>query len=172
MKCKSCNNEIDDDSVFCKHCGTRQTTESISEYVDLGLPSGTLWKKNNEDNTNDDHGFYTYLEAVRLFGDNMPTRGQFQELIDYCVWTWNAFRNGYDIKGRNDKFLFLPAAGFRDCNGGLNDVGSIGYFWSSTHHGSYNSWYLYFTSEGMDLYYDDRSNMQSVRLVKSPTTNN
>ena len=148
MKCKSCNNEIDDDSVFCKHCGTRQTTESISEYVDLGLPSGTLWKKNNEDNTNDDHGFYTYLEAVRLFGDNMPTRGQFQELIEYCVWTWNAFRNGYDIKGRND-------------------VGSIGYFWSSTHHGSYNSWYLYFTSEGTDLNYDDRSNMQSVRLVKS-----
>lgn len=168
MKCKFCNSDIDNDSIFCKHCGTRQTTkENASDYVDLALPSGTLWKTTNEYNPNDDHGFYTYIEAVRLFGDKLPTKDQFRELIECCIWTWNAPRRGHDIKGRNDNYLFLPAAGFRDREGNMFDVGSRGYYWSCMPIGSHNAWNLYFTSDGVDIYYDERSNIQSVHLVKN-----
>ena len=53
-----------------------------SEYVDLGLPSGTLWKSKNEKGM-----YYTYGEAVRQFGDQLPTREQFAELKAFCSWT-------------------------------------------------------------------------------------
>ena len=38
-------------------------------YVDLGLPSGTLWKDKNEEG-----GFYTYDQAVSKFGNKLPTK--------------------------------------------------------------------------------------------------
>ena len=41
-----------------------------SDYVDLGLPSGTLWKAYN------DGAHFTYHEAVHFFGDNLPTQEQ------------------------------------------------------------------------------------------------
>ena len=47
-------------------------------YVDLGLPSGTLWKGKNEG------GWYTYEEAISMFGNLLPTKEQFEELIN----TW------------------------------------------------------------------------------------
>ncbi len=45
MKCTHCGKEIDDDSIFCEHCGEKQniTGNTPSGFVDLGLPSGTLW---------------------------------------------------------------------------------------------------------------------------------
>ena len=56
-------------------------------YVDLGLPSGTKWKNMNETNADDDYDFYTYDEAVRVFGDSLPNYKQFRELLTYCTWT-------------------------------------------------------------------------------------
>ena len=59
------------------------------EYVDLGLPSGTKWKNENEVNTADAvYDFYTYDEAVAAFGNALPTKEQFQELKDSCRWSW------------------------------------------------------------------------------------
>ena len=46
-------------------------------YVDLGLPSGTLWRNANEGG-NDAH--YTYDEAIRIYGHNLPTKQQIEEL--------------------------------------------------------------------------------------------
>lgn len=37
-------------------------------YVDLGLPSGTLWKNKNEE------GFYTYDDAVSKFGSKFADK--------------------------------------------------------------------------------------------------
>lgn len=39
-------------------------------YVDLGLPSKTKWKSQNE------KGFYTIKEAMSQFGDRLPTKAQ------------------------------------------------------------------------------------------------
>ncbi|MBO5960709.1 MAG: hypothetical protein J6P99_02550, partial [Paludibacteraceae bacterium] len=46
-------------------------------YVDLGLPSGTLWKDANEGG---DNALYTYDEAVNRWGSKLPTKEQLGEL--------------------------------------------------------------------------------------------
>ena len=65
----------------------------------------------------------------------MPTQSQFQELKDKCSWTWTSKNgmNGYEAKGPNGKTIFIPAAGFRHGTP-LRDVGSIGFYWSSSLH--------------------------------------
>ena len=55
-----------------------------TDYVDLGLPSGTKWKSANE--TGGYNGFYTFDEAVSTFGDKLPTKEQFEELKNNCTW--------------------------------------------------------------------------------------
>lgn len=94
-----------------------------SGYVNLGLPSGTLWKEQNE------NGYYSYESAARTFRDQLPTKTQIEELISTCQWSWTG--NGYRVVGPNGKSIFLSAAGFRHCDGKANEV-PFGYYWSCT----------------------------------------
>lgn len=124
-----------------------------SEYVDLGLPSGTKWKSANEKG-----GFLTYDEAISKYGDKLPTREQWEELKGMCTWTWTG--KGYRVTGDNGKSISLPAAGERNCSGSVFNVGSCGYYWSSS-----SGIYLFFTSgvyigEGLSCF------GYSVRLVQ------
>ncbi len=128
-------------------------------WVDLGLPSGTLWK-----NTNEAGGFYTYDEAMNKFGSRLPTQTQWEELINKCTWTWTG--NGYRVTGINGRSITLPAAGFRYCYGSMNNVGSCGNYWSSTPRDSDGAWGLGFNSGGVGVYYCNRCDGQSVRLVQ------
>ena len=186
------------------------------EYVDFGLPSGTLWATMNVGATTpEDYGNYyawgetatkatydwsTYFDTndggntftkynndggkkvldpeddaahVNWGGSwRMPTKAEWQELIDNCTWTWTTQNgiNGYKVtsnkEGYTDKFIFLPAAGSR-FDSGLYDVGSYGYYWSSSLGGlsSYNAWYLDFGSGYLDLSYYYRCRGLSVRPV-------
>ena len=64
----------------------------------------------------------------------MPTAEEFQELIDYCEWTWMTESYGlpgYEVMGRNGYSIFLPAAGVRGGDTLYSD-GENGYYWSST----------------------------------------
>ena len=75
-------------------CFTALTMQAQSnQYVDLGLPSGTSWKSTNES------GFYDYDSASRIFGDKLPTKNQWEELMTFCIWTWTG--KGYKITGKN-----------------------------------------------------------------------
>ena len=131
-----------------------------SDYVNLGLPSGTLWKSTNEDD------FFTFYEAVEKFGDNMPTKEQWEELKNNCTWQWEG--NGYTVKGKNGKQIFLLAAG-RRYGTSLYDAGGYGYYWSSSLDTDYpgDAWGFSFDSgtQGMDD--NDRNGGFSVRLVKT-----
>lgn len=127
--------------------------------VDLGLPSGTLWKDKNEDG-----GFYTYEEALSKFGDKLPTKEQLEELNSKCQWTWTG--SGYKVTGPNGNSISLPAAGYRNCNGRVVNVGSDGHYWSSTPRGSDYAWRLGFGSGGVGMNLTDRCNGRSVRLVQ------
>ena len=133
------------------------------EYVDLGLPSGTLWKVVNE---SDEDGFFPYDEAVSQFGSQLPTKEQWEELKDYCEWTWREPQGGYKVTGPNGKFIVLPAAGYRGCNGNVGSVGSSGNYKSSTPDDSDFAWVLYFDSGGVDMSENDRCGGASVRLVQ------
>ena len=62
--------------------------------------------------------------------------------------------------------VFLPAAGYRYCDGRVYGVGSGGSYWSSTPNGSEGAYGLYFDSDRVDMNDHDRCDGQSVRLVQ------
>ena len=137
----------------------RQELLSQGYYVDLGLPSGTIWKKANEGG---DNALYTYDEAVRRFGNELPTKQQLEELKNKCTWTRTG--SGYKVIGPNGNSIYLPAAGYRSCGGGVAFVGAEGSYWSSTPGFSDYACSLRFTS-GVDMDSSRRCYGFSVRLV-------
>ena len=147
------------------HSDNNNSEGASSSYVDLGLPSGTKWKSGNE--TGGEGGFYTYGEALAAFGDQLPTKEQFEELLAVCIWKWTG--KGYNVKGGgNGNKIYLPAEGYRGYDdGGVGGVGSHGGYWSSTPYGSESAWRLLFNSGYHGMNYFDRYFGQSVRLVQS-----
>ena len=133
-------------------------------YVDLGLPSGTLWKGKNEG------GWYTYEEAISMFGNLLPTKEQFEELINTCSWTW--LGSGVKIIGPNGESIVLPAEGYGYCEGGRDNNGSGDYLSSTpSSNDDRKVCYLYFhwhSREGFKKYISDyyRCAGYSVRLVR------
>lgn len=63
----------------------------------------------------------------------MPLKSEFDELYSSCTWTSTTQNgtNGYLVTGKNGKSIFLPKAGDK-YQGSLEDLGSYGYYWSST----------------------------------------
>ena len=79
----------------------------------------------------------------------MPTDEEHDDLINNCDWTWTTKNgvNGYEVRGRGDyasNSIFLPAAGVGS-GAGLYDLGSYGYYWSSTPNSgsSDGAWFFY-----------------------------
>ena len=138
----------------------RQDELARQGYVDLGLPSGILWKKENEGGNS---AYYTYNEAVDRFKNQLPTGAHFAELINKCKWTWTG--KGYKVIGTNGNFIYLPAAGSRLTTGEVLSVGISGSYWSSTPRGSYYANILYFYSGTYMTYDENRDFGKSVRLV-------
>lgn len=140
--------------------------EQNFEYVDLGLPSDTLWATCNVGaDCSDDFGKYlTFEEACKY---NLPKCWQFRELIEECKWEWNSKLKGYTVLGLNGNFIFLPAAGYRDINLLYNVVGFNGSYWSYTLDTSnpLNARYLNFVSGNIYTRNSYRYNGLSVRPV-------
>ena len=149
------------------------TALSLSaQYVDLGLPSGTLWKQENES------GYYIYGEALRKFGNQLPTKEQCEELVNYCTWKWGwSFSNGtgYTVTGRNGNQIFIPASGFRSGDTWqLYNKGEGGWLWSSTYTDEYDAMYgtihcgyaIMCASFSVELVTSHITTGNSVRLVK------
>lgn len=135
------------------------------EYVDLGLPSGTKWKTVNE------KGYFEYDAAVALFGKELPSKEQWEELKEKCKWVWvygdDNIQSGYYVVGPNGKRIFLPAAGYRD--GSEVRGGESGSYWSSLDNGENYAWGLGFNSDGVgvhDYLRNSYGDGQSVRLVR------
>lgn len=131
------------------------------EYIDLGLPSGTLWA--NKNYQTDNKKLFTYDETVKL-DVILPTKEQWQELIDNCSWQWE--NNRYTIKGKNGKTIFLPVTGLRK-GSELYRAGSNGYYWSASPYElnpSY-AWVMYFASDYQDVNYGDCLYGRAVRPV-------
>lgn len=149
------NKNIKVDSIKIKEDG----------YVDLGLPSGTLW---NDVNEGGNYALYTYDEAVSEFDNNLPTKEQFKELKDKCTWEWTTqnWVNGLKVTGPNGNSIFLPAAGYSLHDASVYGKSMHGTYWSATPRGSNDAWHLVFNSSEVNMNYLGRYNGQSVRLVK------
>ena len=128
-----------------------------AQYVDLGLPSGAQWKSENESG-----GLYTYEQAAKQFG-GIPSLDQWIELKDQCVWTWKG--GGFEVKGPNGASIYLPAAGYADWNGNVQQL-DCGFYWSSTEMGGETLWILSFNSYGAGMIGNHRACSLSVRLVR------
>lgn len=144
-------------------CNHKAAPAIPAGYVDLGLPSGTLWKDHNE------QGFYSYDQAMSAYGNNLPTKEQFEELMNICQCSWTV--SGYKIEGPNGKTITLPADGYfyyADAYnpGGVGDVATGGYYWTSTPNGSDLAWYVYFRSDKEMITYSPRLRGRSIRLVR------
>lgn len=136
--------------------------ETISRtYKDLGLPSGSLWSTQNENG-----GFYTYEQAVKTFGKNLPSKAQWNELLNYCNWEWDG--SGYTIIGTNGNSIYLPASGFEDYQGNITNAGTTGRYWSSSYNETWSAWALgFFRTEKLSIEgNNNRTGKNSVRLVK------
>lgn len=194
------------------------------EYVDLGLPSGTMWATSNVKMYGD--LFYWGIGNVKIASNvcyhldwdtfnkkehlknirktkrkkrisennryvniegnpkydiarsvqgrpwRLPTKIDFQELIDKCIWVWMSQNDiyGYMVIGPNLNSIFLPAAGMGI--GGPSGWGNLekydinikGYYWTSvpTLYGSYA---LYFDNVSKSVKHsDDEFNIYSYSV--------
>jgi uncharacterized protein (TIGR02145 family) len=87
-------------------------------------------------------------------GWRMPTKAEWQELLDNTTVTWTT-QNG--VSGRlftaaNGNSLFLPAAGYRS-GSNLYDAGSLGDYWSSSLYtdNPIYAWNFYFNSGSYNM---------------------
>ena len=126
-------NTISQDSNSTYYDSTLSQTEIDSllahGYVDLGLPSGTLWKEKSE------RGYYDYDKAVQQFGNMLPSKIQFQELIDFCKWSWSGWNEEptyYKVTGRNGNSIFIINNGYIATDGKVYGYCQSGLFWTST----------------------------------------
>ena len=138
-------------------------------YINLGLPSGTLWAEADEPE------LHSCRSAHRAFGDSLPTARQLNELRRECGWVWEPERKGYTVTGPNGNRLFLPASGtawhpFGRRNGKVYCNGSVGVYLSRTGAvlGLLEVWCLGFDKGGQSLIRrGKRGDFVSVRLVKN-----
>ena len=87
----------------------------------------------------------------------IPTRDNFKELVENCTSEWKTLDGKYGRKftskksGYTDKWIFLPAAGYRTGTY-LVGPGSNGYYWSSSLYEGDSSRFLYFSSGNVAYY--------------------
>lgn len=128
-------------------------------YVDLELPSRTLWKKQNES------GLYPYADAVGKHGNKVPTKEQWLELKNSCKWVWED--NGYKIIGRNGQSIFLNTTNLMACDGVRGYVPNSGQYWSSTPNNNLHAYYMTFDQDNITLSaVGSRCEGLSVRYVR------
>ena len=138
------------------------------EFVDLGLASGLLLATENVKDENGNEAYFTFDEAVKKFGNSLPTKEQWQEVFENCSCKWDEKRRGYVLTGPNGNCVFLPAAGYR-YDSDVCNVGSRGYYWSSTPYSSdvNVAYYVYFYSGSIELQgFSYRFLRNSVRLTR------
>lgn len=138
-------------------------------WIDMGLPSGTLWRCCNEGASAPEEygGYYSFA----LF-PSAPSHDQMKELLDHTtsVWTTQNGVNGRKFTGPNGGTIFLPAAGFRTEDGEFSNVGTYGVYWPSlpATYGQYVFYILAFNSDiaCRDVYIVNIDNQFSVRPVR------
>ena len=107
-----------------------------------------------------DRNFDAVINLVN--GWKMPSKQNFEELIDNCSWLW--VNCGYKIQGRNGNSIFLPAAGYSK----YYKVGQIGYYWTSTPADTtlFAAWGVKFSSDYTRMMRVERFDGQIIRPIQ------
>lgn len=145
-------------------------------YVDLGLTSGTKWKDCDEVNADDEESdFFDWATAVDLFGDQLPTKEQFEELCKECQWEWlgtgrleTGFQgDGYLVTGSNGNSIHIYAKGYRGCDGTVGVVGECCAYWTSTPAENNKAYGLYTYSGYLSVVEGPSCAGRYIRLVEN-----
>ena len=137
-----------------------------TKYVDLGLPSGTLWSENYE--MQDDKISYLPYDDASNYG--IPSKEQMQELLDNCQWEFHyisSVSRKYICIGPNGNHIAFYSKGYKlaDTQRESEKI----YFWimSNNDASSKNTAYLYYHNvpikEIRELF---SGNKLPLRLVK------
>lgn len=141
--------DCDGSSTYDSNNSSNQVISSVinnHSYVDLGL--SVKWASCNVfANTNMNVGEFfpwtlIYDQNSNVVTKNwgkewrLPTREEFQELIDQCEWSYDSKKKGFWIEGKNGNKIFLPAGGHK-YNDNLSSGGAC--YWTSTLYKQYSN---------------------------------
>lgn len=73
------------------------------EWINLGLPSGILWAKDERYDIK-----ATFIEAVKLYKSHLPSQENAQELLEYCVREWDDVKRRLIFTGPTGKSISFP----------------------------------------------------------------
>ena len=98
----------------------------------------------------------------------MPTREEYDELLNNCTWEWEVQNGvgGKKVTGPNGNYIFMPITGYQ--YGTSYYMEDFGYYWTSTPVDSYEnlSFDFFFDMEyNLSIGWDDRCYGQYIRPV-------
>ena len=178
IRCIECGEVLSDKADKCPKCGC-PTKYMVPIGVNLGLPSGTIWAENNIGATQGGRGYfyawgettirgdfrkesYLYLNTPKILsikndavaayygnGWQMPTKEDFEELINCCEWELKFYYGGtrpyYEVNSYvTGERIYISAAGYLEGDN-LYEMDK-GYYWTSSVFDSQNAWGLTFGS--------------------------
>ena len=147
-----------------------------SGFVDLGLPSKTLWYSNATA-----YNFVSYPTYVNMLNEKqkqaankymqIPTKADWEELRKECTWRWQypftiqgvSTEKAYIVMGKNGNCIYLPAIGKHGRESNQKMENGKGHYWLL--HDQYstetavrfgediNSFEFYSEADGWDLCY-------------------
>ena len=122
------------DAVEKLNNGAQKLESDGITYVDLGLPSGTLWTLKYFEDEEENINYLPYVKAAKL---GLPTKEQVDELIEKCRWqgefssTRVTFYGANCIGATGEKISFY-SYGYKENDeiiGAPNYGGGNAYFW-------------------------------------------
>jgi hypothetical protein len=122
------------DAVEKLNNGVQELESDGITYVDLGLPSGTLWTLKYFEDEEENINYLPYVKAAKL---GLPTKEQVDELIEKCRWqgefssTRVSFYGANCIGATGEKISFY-SSGYKENDeriGAPNYGGGNAYFW-------------------------------------------
>ena len=122
------------DAVEKLNNGAQELESDGITYVDLGLPSGTLWTLKYFEDEEENINYLPYVKAAKL---GLPTKEQVDELIEKCRWqgefssTRVSFYGANCIGATGEKISFY-SSGYKENDeriGAPNYGGGNAYFW-------------------------------------------
>ena len=136
-----------------------------SEYTEANC---TTYQLNMEDIS----GNPQYDAARSEWGASwrMPTKEEFEELLNNCTWEWEVL-NGTGCKkvtGPNGNYIYLPISGYK--YGSSIYMESFGYYWTSTPITTYENFsydFLFDMELNLTMGFDDRCGGQPIRPVSN-----
>lgn len=143
---------------FYKYCsGTYNSIKKYNSVKDYGLVDNKYYLE-----LDDDVAYKQWKETCR-----MPTKNEFEELIENCNWTWTTLEgvNGYKIVAKNGNSIFLPVTGY--IKGVLHINSQSGNYFTSSLDKTvpYEAYVLKFTSQIREINSMSRCYGNMVRPV-------